>query len=264
MKQAAQGGISGLRDEGAGNPQDRIRKVERGGRRAALVGDHDLRALPRQAQHGVDEIGAERAVDPRDPQDDAVARRLRHRLLARELRASIGAERAGRIVLPAGPADRSVEHIVGRQMQERHAEPAGGRRDRPCPRAVHRHRHVRLAFRPVDGRIGGGIEDGIRAGGGERRQDAARMLQVERRASQRHGDDRVRRRPLQDGAGHLSAAPDDGHAHAITSSVEAMREIGQTRVPLVPSDMTASSRPTGQAIPSAGSSKASPTSHSGA
>ena len=77
-----------------------------------LVGDDaDLVAVRRQAQHGLDEIGAERAVDPGRAQDRDIVMRRQHGLFAGQLGRAIDAGRAGRVGLDVGPRFGAVEDI---------------------------------------------------------------------------------------------------------------------------------------------------------
>ena len=83
-----------------GDLHQRRREMAGVGRAAELVVDHrDLVALGAEPQHRVDEVLAVRAEHPRGADDRVDRATRRHRELARELGAPVGADRAGRRVL---------------------------------------------------------------------------------------------------------------------------------------------------------------------
>ena len=116
-----------------------------------LVGDDgDFVAVVGEAQHGLDEIGAERAVDPRRAQESRdVAMAGQDGLLARP-----ASTRHRRSVGPVGSVStygrslRPVEHVVGRQVDERHSKLARGLRDRAGAALVDREGKLALRSPP--------------------------------------------------------------------------------------------------------------------
>ena len=165
------------------------------GRIAQLVGDDaDLLARLGKPQHGADEIRAEGAMDPGGAQDHAVLRARRDQKLALEFRSAIGACRAGRVVLAIGPIEPPVEDIIGREMNEGNAKPRRRLGDMAGAVRIDAHRQIRLGFRLVDRRIGGGVDDRVRARGGERFEHAVALRADRARAARAR---RPRRRRLQ-------------------------------------------------------------------
>ena len=97
----------------------RLGQVADVGRRAQLVGDHaHLVALGAEPQHRPDEVRAGPAEEPRAAHDPALA----HLALALELRAAVDRERARLVGLDVRLALRAVEDVVGRVVDDRHAE----------------------------------------------------------------------------------------------------------------------------------------------
>ena len=87
--------------------------------RADLVGDDgDLVALAAELEHRLDEVAARPAEQPRTADDPAVA----HLALALELRPSVDGERLRLVRLDVRLALRPVEDVVGRVVDDRHAE----------------------------------------------------------------------------------------------------------------------------------------------
>ena len=137
-------------------------------------------------QHRANEIRAERAIDPGGAQNDVVFAALGDEPFADELGAAVSPDRAGRIILPIGPSERAVEHVVGREMQKRNAEPRGGLRHMTRPFAVDPNGDGLLRFRLVDCRIGCGVDHNVRARVFESGEHGAAVLEVERGPAERN------------------------------------------------------------------------------
>ena len=84
-----------------------------------VVDDAKLVALGAEPEHGLDEIGAERTIDPGCAQDQVLAVARADGALAGFLAARIGALRIDLVLLVVGNAGRAVEHIVGGDVDER-------------------------------------------------------------------------------------------------------------------------------------------------
>src|SRR5690242_4875033 len=103
-------------------------------------------------------------IDPARPHDQIAPAALRDGALAGELAAAIGAEGRWNVVLRIRRVLASVEHIVGRIMDEHGAELTSGLRDFAYGRAVDQRRELFFLLRPVDSRVGRGVDDDIRRG----------------------------------------------------------------------------------------------------
>ena len=105
----------------------------RGGR-THLVSNHIQRlAFCCQAQHGLGEISAPRAINPTGAQND-VARVVLNCLLARQLGLAVDAQRSGGVVLFPGAGARTVKHVVGGEVEQ------------PCTQGSGLTRHARQGF----------------------------------------------------------------------------------------------------------------------
>ena len=94
------GSLRGLRDG-----EDRLGKIAGRGRPAGLVvDDAKLVALGAEPEHGLDEIGAERAIDPGRAQDQVLAVGGADGALAGLLAPRIGALRIDLVLLVVGNA----------------------------------------------------------------------------------------------------------------------------------------------------------------
>ena len=151
--------------------RDRAGDVRRAGRGADLVGDDPQhRALSGEAQHRLDEIVPVRAVDPGGAQDNVLAQRLAHGALAGLLARAVNPQRIDRIVLSVGAALGAVEDIIGRDMDQRNAGFAARRRDIGRSDAIGGPSGIGLALGAVHRRIGGGVDDDVRADVGDCRE----------------------------------------------------------------------------------------------
>ena len=162
--------LRGLRDG-----EDRLGKIAGRGRAPGLVvDDAKLVALGAEPEHGLDEIGAERAIDPGRAQDQVLAVGRADGALAGFLAPRIGALRIDLVLLVVGNAGRAIEHIVGGDMDERHVR-LGSLLGEDCRAvAVHLKGAIRLALGLVDGGIGRGIDDDGRRVPGDDGSDGVR------------------------------------------------------------------------------------------
>jgi hypothetical protein len=84
-------------------------------------------------------------------------------VLAGELRGPVDAEGTGSVVLPIGPRSRSVEHVVGRVVDEERARVAGRAGEEVGRSRVDGEGGERLPFRRVHAVVGRGVEDDVRS-----------------------------------------------------------------------------------------------------
>ena len=147
-----------------GDRDQRGSDIGGGGRTAALVRDDAQdRPLGPEPQHGFHEICSICPVHPGGPQDDVVRRRRPHGALGGFLAAPIDIERVDGIRLAVGLALAPVEHVIGRQVNQRRRVLAAYRSDMSSSRAIDRPSRFGLAFGAVDRGISGEIDDQIGA-----------------------------------------------------------------------------------------------------
>ena len=102
--------------------QNRTRDVVGSGWATMLVRhDPQLRPFGTQAKHRLHEIMPGRTHHPRRAQDDMARIGAPHRKLATQLGGAIDPERGDRILLDIGLGFGAVEHIIGRDVQDRNA-----------------------------------------------------------------------------------------------------------------------------------------------
>ncbi len=235
--------------------EDRIGEVRGRGRAAALVGDHAQRArLACGAEHGADEVLAVGRVDPGGAQHDRARVGREHRAFAGELRLAVDAGRAGRVVLHVGRALGAVEHVVGRDVDQRDA---GLRRQ---PRQLRRSGGIRalgrfaVALGCIDGGPGGGVHHQRRGGSAEGGGDRLRPVEIECRPS--HPDQRpVAPGPVERRRELARAAGDEDRAGHSVNQRSVSRSRGKS---WSLSDSTAPPGSTGQGRARSGSSQITP------
>ena len=107
-------------------------------------------------------------VHPCRAQDEVARVGRAHRRLAIRLGAAVHAERRDRIVLRVSAFLAAVEHVVGGQVQDRRAGRRGGMGEHARALRIGGSSARRLAFGPVHGGVGGGVDDEAR---GRRRDE---------------------------------------------------------------------------------------------
>lgn len=262
VEHAAQVRIIRPRSQVARHGEDHIGDVERAGRASRLVGDDaDLVARFGEAQHRLDEVLAEGAVDPGRAQDGVVVGGGRDRPFAGELARAIGRDRAGRIVFAIGPVEPAVEDIIGRELDHGDAQRRCGTRRFAGSLAIDAHGEFGLALGLIHGGIGGRVDDHVGPRRTQRRRDRLRDGEVEIGPAQRDDLD-ADGHALQHGADDLAGPTGDGDAKCHQSkyrSISARRGCLRSL-----SERVRPERGRRQSMPSAGSSKARPWSFSGA
>src|SRR5277367_5465257 len=137
-------------------------------------------------------------------------------------------------------------------MEEGNAEPRGGLGDMTRPVAVDPKGESLLRLRLVDGGIGGGVDDDVRARRFEPGEDGGAVGQVERRPAERDHLE-LRSRTLDERRRHLALGSGDRDLHSNRSGASLSRGHWRSL-----SDRTGPPDSDGQAIPIAGSSQATP------
>ena len=105
--------------------------------------------------------------------------------LARELRAAVGAERAGGRRLAVRLARGAVEHVVGRDLDDERARRARRGGDVAGAGAVDRGGGRLVGLGAVDVGPGGAVDDGVRPRGGDRGLHGRGVADIELAARQR-------------------------------------------------------------------------------
>src|SRR5690606_38934261 len=104
------------------HPDNGISDIKRAGRIAPLVSNNrESVARLRELQHRLDEILAERTIDPRCPQNDVLRVGLRYETLAFKLGASVDTARARGVRFNIGFVSVARENIIRGQMNDRNA-----------------------------------------------------------------------------------------------------------------------------------------------
>ena len=164
--------------------EDRRCQVPRRGRAAPLVRHHaQPDVLLRGAQHGAHEVLAGRRIHPGGPQHDGARPCGQHGLLPFQLRRAVHASRIGRIGLGVGRALGTVEHVVGRDVDQRDAGIGAVRRERRRAGGGARPGRFRRGLRRIDRGPGGGVDHEGRLHGLHRLRDRRRAVEIERRAT---------------------------------------------------------------------------------
>ena len=171
------------REQGDSHVCDQPRR----GRSADLVVHHaQRRTVVGQAQHGGEEVPARGCIDPAGSQDQMNAATRGYRLVARQLAGPVVVVRSGGAGLGEGAIAFARIDIVGRVVHER--DVVGGTPARECcrPIPVDLHRQVAFGgFGAVDRRVGGRIDDQLRAPGVEQAGQCVGPREVEFGAGRR-------------------------------------------------------------------------------
>ena len=131
------------------------------------------------AQQAADEARAVTSENPRCPHHERGRQRIQHGAFACIFGGAVDTGRPGRVAFAIGAIQPPVENAVGRDMDQRQlGSGAGfGQRGRTIP--VQGEGRKRLAFRLVDRRIGGRIDDDGRTVPIEKAFDRIRLRQIE-------------------------------------------------------------------------------------
>ena len=108
------------------------------------------------------------------------------RQFARELRAAVGAKRAGGVVLVVRAVKIPGEDVIRREVHNGHSECSRGCSNGPGAEPIDGVRELGLAFGPVDGRVGGRGHDDVGACSTQRRLDGCQFKQIELRPPARN------------------------------------------------------------------------------
>ncbi len=183
------------------------------GRTAPLVvDDAQLSALGGQTTHGIQKIMSLQGVDPARSQDEIHVARGADRPFAGQLAAPVDAERRRRSALAVGSVRASVEHVVGRVVDEPRSGPARCRGHDPGSLGVHALGNVVLRFGAVDGRIGRGVDHEIGLVLLDAAHNGCGIAHVDLGTGQRHELD-VGSQALHQRAAHLTVAAEYQYAH---------------------------------------------------
>ena len=149
--------------------------------------------------------------------DDAVGAALDDQPFAEQFGAPVGACRPGRIVLTVGAIERTVEHVIGGQLQQRRADPVGGFRHVAGPFAVDGDSEALLRLGLVDGGVGSGIDHHVRPRGLEPSENSPAILEQEYAAAKQDNLELAPRLLDQRGR-HLTHRPSDGDPRHVNKS----------------------------------------------
>ena len=130
-------------------------------------------------------------------------------ILARQLRAAVGAERTCRIGRLPGGLARAVEDVIGRDVQERHAFSRRRAGHGGGGGAVDHGRQRLLLLGAVDGRVGGGVDHRLGVGGQDRGGAGLGVREIGAVAAECHD-----RRAGGEFAGDLAGLAEDEDPHA--------------------------------------------------
>ncbi|MNV24733.1 hypothetical protein D3C71_1158070 [compost metagenome] len=192
-------------------------------RRANLVGDHpQYLALGAHAQHRAQEIGTVRGIHPGGTEDQVAATGGADGLLPGQLAGAIHAERRGGVVLPVRARALPVKHIVGGVMHQRHARGRAPARDHAGGLGIGTPGSITLLFGAVHRRVGGSVDDHVRAQAIQQRGQRSGQVEIGRfagagigqRATARGRHDRAQRRQrTTQFLAQLAVAAEQQHGH---------------------------------------------------
>ncbi len=154
------GGRRLILDQPQGDGGQRRREIGGRGRAAVLVVHHAQPVpLGREPQHRLDEVAPVRAHDPGGADDGMARVGAAHRHLAGRLAGAVDALRVHRRIGSVEALARTVEHVVGRDMDERDLPLVrlGGKESR-C-QGIQPPRGRDLALGPVHRGVGGRVDD---------------------------------------------------------------------------------------------------------
>lgn len=124
---------------------------------ACLVGN-DAEGVPffAQPEHGVDEVPALGGMDPGGADDEGGPCLFQYRLFTGKFGPAIDGDGVGLVFRPVGVAGCAVEDVVGADVDDVFPVPG----EVPCPEVVDGFCLHGFVFGPVDGGVGGAVDDG--------------------------------------------------------------------------------------------------------
>src|SRR4029079_13138847 len=200
-----------------GDVAARPRDIARSGRAAVLIVDNGQAVpLAGQAQDRLDEIVPVRAVDPRSAQDRVARVRGGDGVLAGKLALPINIERRCGVGLDIGRALAAIEHIVGRDVDQRNTAPRGFAGEYPGRVRIDGEGKIPLALGPIHICISGSVDDGVPGARGDCIRDGIGPGQIELVGVGRNHNDiswAIEREKL---AAHLAGASEKKQANRHT------------------------------------------------
>ena len=145
-------------DKRSRDVENSLREFSRRGRAAMLIG-HDAQFIAGrgEAQHRLEKIVTELAVDPCGAQNDVMLQVTADRILSCRFAAPIGADRTHRIAFQVRSVLAAIEHVIGRDVHHRNAGARACGREHSRADFIAAARFVKLGLREIDLRVGGRI-----------------------------------------------------------------------------------------------------------
>ena len=163
------------------------------------------RVLP-SGQHGADEVLAGGGIDPGGAQDDRLGAGCEDGLLAGQFAGAVDALRRDRVGLDIGFGLGAVEHVVGRDMDQRDVGRGAQPRQDGWAVAVGAVGGIGIGLGGIHRGIGGGVDHQAWSDGAESRLDRLRVVEIEvRPADATSGRRRAGKWPPRDEFGPASA-----------------------------------------------------------
>ena len=134
-----------------------------GGRAELVCYDGDLFVRLGEAEHGLHEVVPVLAEDPRDAHDEIFLKRMPHRFFPFPFRLSVHIERMHRIIHFMGPVPIVAKDVVGADVDHLRVDLPAGFGDVRRTESIDSPASFRLVFRFVHLRIGGAVDDHVRA-----------------------------------------------------------------------------------------------------
>jgi hypothetical protein len=190
-----------------------------GGRcgRAELVGDDpELHLFCSKPRDGGQKVVAACPINPRRADNEMWAAGFAHGNLARKFARAVDRQGLGRIVFLPGAVAAAVEHVIGGQMNQWDGTCRGPARNNAWAFGIDRECQLALVFRPIDCRIGGGIDDHIEVETIKAPRDLPRLGKVEHIAPGKQQPAKAVE-PRDERAAHLArhASEEDAHCSAL-------------------------------------------------
>lgn len=168
--------LADLREE----RQDGFSQVACVSRRADLVADNaQFRLFGTEAQHGLDEIVAERGIKPGGADDEAAAAAAAYSIFAVALAPAIGRQRMPPVGLPVAGSFPSIEHIFGGNVDQGGAVAESGAGQDAGARGIDEVAQAGFAFSCIYIGVGGTVDDGADVLSGKHPVDGAAVADIE-------------------------------------------------------------------------------------